>query len=356
MPLTIALAGSKVYAVQSLMGHFPREVADVYPVGVFQGLIGLAVQLGGAMTIVPVLLLGGFPTQRLDDALMRVTGAGVHAWELDAGLSPVLLVVLFIGVIQGVQAIRSGELGGMSTTTKLCLLGLAVTAWFAIETTLAKGLIYPMVKGLPVFRSLHVNHRVAAVFILPLVITGTWLINRWSVWWKPAHLAAVICLTVMAPAVYLVLPSQVHRRIFDLTQSLADDVRIKGGEHFPITRIGSSDDFEAFSQASTSMVTYEPLFGYDREHFAPRVRVGDIYMERDGTFNMTNPASLVFPELNGLQPFDLFASGDRLNLERLANRGQPNWLAPPLMHWLNLIAVAALVLCAGILAGTVLRP
>lgn len=57
---------------------------------------------------------------------------------------------------------------------------------------------------------------------------------------------------------------------------------------------------------------------------------------------MTNPSGMVFPEINGARPFDRIRAADRLNLERLATRRQPAWHLPPIVPWLNVVAVTAL--------------
>jgi hypothetical protein len=355
-PLALALAGSKLFATQSLMRQFPRELSDAYPVGVLQGLFGFGSQLAGGMMIIPILLLGRYPPQRLDDALINATGAGVHVWELDTGISPVLAAVLLIGCMRWLRSIRKQGVPSVEPGTAAMLVVLAVTSWIAIETTLAKGFIYPVVRELPVFRSLHVNHRVAAVFILPLAIIGAALLSRWHTGKPPGFLtAAAFCVTLASPLSYLVLPPHVHRRIFDITQSLRDHERIKQGEQFPITRIEGMQDFETFSARASNVEPYEPLFGYNREQWAARTHIGDIRDERDGAFNMTNPASMVFPELNQARPFDLIRASDGVNLDRFAARRQPDWPIPRIAYWLNLVSLASLVSCAGILVAGAYR-
>jgi hypothetical protein len=346
VPLSLGIAGSKVFAVQSLMRQFPREVADTYPVGMLHGLAGLASQLAGGMTIIPALMLAGRGPQQVDGALVRMTGASWRVWETDTGLSPVLLIVLLIGLVQLLWSIRKRGMSRPAVDTTLMLIVLGVTAWIAVEATLAKGLVYPALRTLPILRSLHVNTRIAAVFILPLSIVGAFLLNRWYAQ-RPRrwHVAAVLCLTLASPLIYLVLPGKTHLRSFDLSSSIRDHQRIRNGDRFPITRIADVWDVDTFAAQSSSIYPYEPLFGYYLEVFAPRTHVGSIYDERDGQLNMTNPASLVFPELNHLRPFDLIRADDRANLERLATRRQPDWKIPPIIQWLNILAVATLAVC-----------
>ena len=235
-PLSVALVASKVFAVQSLMRQFPRAVTDNYPVGALHGLAGLGAQLVGGMTIIPALLLAGRPPQQVDGALVRMTGAPWRVWELDTGLSPVLLIVLVIGAVQLARSIRRREMPRLPPGAPLVLMALGLSCWIAVEATLAKGFIYPALRTLPILRSLHVNTRFAVVFILPLTIAGAALLHRWYGTRRPRwQVAALVCLTLAPPWIYLVLPAKTHIRMFDMTPALEDHARAKNGERFPIS-------------------------------------------------------------------------------------------------------------------------
>ncbi len=353
-PLTAALVGSKVFAVAAFMRQFPREVSGVHTLGVFDELIGMGVQLAGGMLIIPALLLGGFPTQRLDDALKLVTGAGVHFWELDVSLAPVLSITLVCGLASLVAYVGRQGLRPVPTSTALAVLGLVVTIWIVIELTIQRGGVFSVLKALPPLKSLHINHRFAAVFILPLSIVGAMILDRWLATHR-RRLATIILVvaTCAGPLTYFALPEEVHWRGFDLTRSLDDHRRIAGGERFPVTSISMRLDPDTFSNATSSGKPYEPVFGYDLETFRPKFREGHVTLETDGRLNMTNPVSLVFPQQTGTQPFDLILASDRVNLERLRNREQPGWPLPSELTWLNWLAMAALVVCVASVAADV---
>ena len=106
---------------------------------------------------------------------------------------------------------------------------------------------------------------------------------------------------------------------------------------------------------ASSIRSYEPLFGYDNEYFAAKVVEGPIDVESRGEFNLTNASSLVFPELNGVRPFDLIRADDRGNLLKFAARYQPDWKRPRLLDWLNVIAIGTLAGCLGIIVAGLFR-
>jgi len=355
LPLTIGLCASKIVAVQALMGRFPRELFDSYPIGFGHALFGLGSQLAGGLTILPILVAGGYLPQRLDDALIWATGAGVHLWEIDTALSPVVTLTLVSGaVLGGVRLWRHG-LQRPSPAMAVAIAGLALMTWITIETTLAKGVLYPWLKSLPVLRSMHVNHRVAAVLILPLTIAAALLFDRWQRTARRSLVNLAVAIAVAAPLFYLTLPDYVHRRTFDVSASVRVHERIRAGETFPVLRNDLITDDRAIAENASSQLVYEPLFGYDNEYFTPKVREGAITLERDGALNLTNASSLLFPELNGLQPFDLIRATERDDLERFAARQQPHWKVPAMFGWLNAAAVATLAFCVGVLLASPIR-
>lgn len=353
--IAVALCASKLYAVQAFMRHFPRTVSDDYAIGFAHALFGLATQLAGGMMIIPVLAAGGFPTQRLDDALIRSTGSAVHVAELDTGLLPVLSIVLAVALVRMIWLAVRG--GGIRPSKRQAIEAILVllTVWIAVETTLAKGFIYPVLHQLPFFRSMHVNHRVAGVFVVPLTVAAVFALNSWRPHRGPIVAALLLTSALAFQATYFLLPEQFFRRWFDITQSEKDHAMVRNGERFPVMRVDNINEPDVFKERSSSRTPYEPLFGYDNETFKADTIAGPVDLVRDDRFNLTNPASLVFPELNGLRPFERIHVSDRENLQRFVNRRQPDWKYPAILDWLNGLALATLTGCLAILARAAIR-
>lgn len=350
--LFAGIGASKAYAAMSFMRQFPREAADVYPVGLLHALAGFVAQLTGAMVIAPLLALLRMDPSQVSGALVKLTGADVRSgvWEVDTGLSPVLIVVLVVGLVWLARDVRALGSLTLQPAQRRALALLAVGWWIAIEATLARGLIYPFLKQLPVLSSLHVNHRLAAAFILPLSIVGAILIDRWQ--WHTRRSAAawaLIVVSALSPAAFFLLPAQTHLRTFDLTASLEASRLARGGDHFEVAAIVVGDDAAALVARGSSLQPYEPLFGYVNETFAPQAHAGDVHDASGGFLNMTNPASLVFPEINGVRPFDRIDVSERDKLDAFVARRQPDWKVPAVAHWLNRAAVAFVLLSVALL-------
>lgn len=357
LALTGLISAAKLHAVLAFIRQFPREIADTYHVSLLQGLAGLALQLVGAMTMAPVMWLVGVDPARLEGALSKLTGASVRVgiWELDVGLSPAVWIVLAIGAGTLIFN-RRLEWPRFDRRQRLALALLVAATWVMIEATLARGVVYPVLKELPILRSLHVNHRVASVFLVPIILIAVMLVDGWRVSAVGRRAtAAILGLALLSPLAYLLFPARVHMRSFDVSASIAVYHRIRDGEGFEVTRIVNAGDAEALAMKGSSYRPYEPLFGYDLSAFTPAVVPGEVRQIHEDGFNMTNPVSLVFPRENGLMPFQRIAAGDRDALDAFVTRGATPWRPPAIQSALSLVSLTGLTVTV-LLAGFRWRP
>ncbi|HEX5837487.1 MAG TPA: hypothetical protein VFY26_06625, partial [Anaerolineales bacterium] len=114
-------------------------------------------------------------------------------------------------------------------------------------------------------------------------------------------------------------------------------------------QISDVGDLDGFLQYSSVYRPYEALFGYSLETFIPEVQPGSVYGIDNGYFNMTNPASLVFPGINDTRPFERISETERDMLEIFLRRGQPAWLIPTYQRMLDSVSVMSAVICLGLL-------
>ena len=240
LPIATAIAAPRLSAALSFLRQFPREIEDLYEVGLLQALAGLLAQLVGSMTLAPLFVVAGIEPGRLYGALARLTGASDRfgIWELDVGLSPIAWMLLALAAGRALAHVRRDRLPEIQRQTWIaCGLG-AVIAWLLVEATLARGFVYPLLKPLPILRSLHVNPRIAVVFIMPLaIIAATTAHRRYGPSTDRRTMAVLLSLAVVAPASYFLFPGHVQGRAFDLTLSLDTDQRIRARESFVVDRI-----------------------------------------------------------------------------------------------------------------------
>jgi hypothetical protein len=345
----LVIAAPKLHAVLALMRQFPREAADVYDAGMLQALAGFAAQFGLVMTATPLLWLARLDMTTLSTALMKLTGAHARMgmWEIDTAVSPVLIVAVAAAAL---AAVSDGNItrAWRDPRQRIAIVALLALSWIILEMTLARGIIYPAIQRLPVMRSLHVNVRFAAVWLLPLAIIGAAMFDRWCrTGLRPRVAWLALGVAVIAPATYLVLPAHLHFRTFDVGGSIETDRRMRGGETFNVTNVMDLDDAAALSAGASSLRPYEPLFGYALETFQPQVTIGSVFTVRDGRFNMTHPASLVFPDSNNIRPFTRISEDEREALTAFTARRQPGWTVPGMHYylvWLSLLTTIGAVM------------
>ncbi len=348
--LALAMSGSKLSAVAAFMQQFPRHALDVYDVGVGQALIGVAAQLLGVMTLAPIVLIAGRDPELISGGLSALTGAKYGVWELDCSLSPVLLFFLLTGLMEFIANFRKHRKLPFPRDRMYPLLLLAAMVWIVLELTLAKGAIYSLSKQLPIFESLHVNARFTAAFILPLAIVGAFRANRFFSGGHSLRSFTILCtLAGLSLLTYYSLNPDVHSRYLDVRTARHIQDQLRAGNILPIRQISDVGDLDGFLQYSSVYQPYEALFGYSLETFTPEVQPGSVYGIENGYFNMTNPASLVFPEINDTRPFERISETERDMLEIFVRRGQPSWLLPTYQRMMDIVSVMSAAICIGLL-------
>ena len=341
--LCTGMTASKIHATLTFLGHFPREVYDTYQVGLLQGISGVLAQLLGVMNLGHLLFLMGQNPEVITGVLIQFTGAEYGIWETDTGLSPVFFILLGVGLFNTVPAIFRNKIK-LDRTQWISMALLALAAWVTLEFSLAKGILYASTKPLPILRSLHINVRFVSAYIIPLVIIGSFLSHNFFVRNRGlGYFSVGVVLTLLSLFSYSFLSAPIHQRFFDAGSSRITYRNIRDGEVSPITEIANIDVWQGFGEGKSSIKPYEPIFGYELEAFMPQIHLGSVLETEGDYFNMTNPASLVFPENNNTYPFERIKVSEWDKLQAFMQRRQPEWNTPRTQKILNIVSPAAFV-------------
>lgn len=349
--LALTLNISKLYAVNSFMRFFPREAADRYNIPLRIAPVGLLLQLVGVMGLAPLDALLGIKMTSIRNLLQAYTGAYLGLWELDLSINPVFWILLIGGLIGLARQLYLRRLAVFPRQKSFWLaLGLLLlTTELALEFTFARGWIYPHLRTLPFLKSLHINTRFGSAFIFPLALLGAAIFSKWVKGWAdrriwvaflPANLFALFFLG----AYLLIPPASLQERTFDISGLLLVYDRIKGGETFPIEAVGDVTDQTVFERQTTNTRPYEALFGYTLRDFQPTVVKGPAREVRDGAFNMTNPAGLVYPEVNDSAPWSRIPQSESRELEDFLAHRPTDWKLPigqQVANWVSLLSLFA---------------
>jgi len=232
--------------------------------------------------------------------------------------------------------------------------------WIAVEFTLARGLLYPLLRNLPILSSLHVNARFAMAFLLPISMAAALVYDHWAVSWSIRKAVAVFgivnALTLLPLLSYFLIGADLQNRSYDITTSIQISQSIRSGDILEITAIrGWTDNTNALALHESNLGPYAPIFGYKLENFHPEVVAGSVWTVRDGYYNMTNPSGYVYPELNGTRPFERIRVGDEASLTAFVKHQAVAWQIPLYQHildWVSGLGFAGVILTLIAFCGT----
>jgi hypothetical protein len=342
------LSGSKIFAVYSFMRFFPRTISDIYPITMPQGLLAMIRQYVGVMGLVPLRILRGQDVNALQRYYNIVFKTDYGLWEYDISLSPVLWVFLILGALVYFSS-KKRLMFKLSFQRRRWLVGglCLMVIWMVVEFTLAKGFLYPLLHQLPILSSLHVNVRFASALIFPLAILGAFCSNiamlQIKSLTKPVVFLLLTILTISPLLSYYSFNVDLWDRWFNINQSLQTYQSIRGGKILPVENIVEINNQYNLIQNSSNLKIYEPVFGYGLGDFNPEVYPGQTNEIVDGYYNITNPASLVFPEENQTRLFERIPYSDASRFQEFVNRRQPDWNRPLIQSILDMIAKISLI-------------
>jgi hypothetical protein len=332
------------------MRFFPRLVQDSYNTNLWTGMVGLLSQLLGTMTMTPIYRIIGINPNNFTLDLIKNTGTPYQFWELDASLSPALLILLVGGAIA--FFLRKPRIKMPADKKRLIAgIGLILAIWICIEFTLAKGVIYPLLHRLPILESERVNVRNICAFIFPLAVVGAVIFNNWTGNWKSNARLWTAFLVLNGIALgslwfYHYIPPQAQQMLCDIRPMLAtyDQIRYQG-DTFPIENVVPRDDpWAVFQDNGVNMIDpYNTFFKDIYRHLVPVLHAGSVYDTSDGYFNIVDPTAYVFPEVNHSQVYERIPVTQKAQFLDFINRRQPNWKLPLIQQVLDWIALATLI-------------
>lgn len=343
--LTLLISASKLSAIFSLMQFFPREIADSFNTPFFFRVWGIIIQILGLQNLFPLLML----KSKTPDLLYRQwfldflgTPHGVH--ELDISISPALTIILIAGLVLQIYKLAREKPLRFSFSQFILL----AVIWITFQFITAKGLIYDSLADFPILRSLHVNVRYTSSFILPLTITGAHLLDMWS---NNISRTRFITFIIFSNAVfflsffpYYISPfKELSVRNFKIYRSKLIYQNIEANKIFRVDNIMDVPDEVTLLRHASNTNSFNVIFGYSNESFFPEFVPGPVRTVTDGYYNITNPASLVFPKVNGLHLFERINVNDRENFEKFINYHEPKWELPLYQKIFNKISLWSLL-------------
>ena len=348
--LTLLLCGSKLWAAYSFMRFFPRLVDDIYTTNLWTGMVGIVNQLLGTMTMTPIYRILGLNTNNYALDLIKNTGTPYQFWELDASLSPALLILLAGGAIAFLlrKPRIKAPIEPKRLIAEICLL---LGIWIVIEFTLAKGIIYPVLHNLPVLESERVNVRNISAFIFPLAVVGAVIFNNWVGNWKSNARLWTAFLVLNGIALgslwfYHYISPLSQQFLCDIRPMLTtyDEIRYQGAT-FPVENVvPKADPWAVFDDNAVNMIDpYNTFFKGITGNLVPVLHAGPVSDVSDGYYNIIDPTGYVFPEVNHSQEYERIPVTEKTQFLAFINRRQPDWKLPLIQQVLDWVALFTLI-------------
>jgi hypothetical protein len=350
------LAAAKIMAVAAFLHLNPRDLYGLPTARTWFGAVRIAVQS---------LFL--YPPQKY--AEMQLTGGEFllerHAFEYGITVVPLILiaVTVTVGLVEkkGWHRVNMKRAGFLSLLTVFLIMPIFVNVHSTHWT--------PILEKIPVIKSSSNLLRWFSLYI-PLVslmmvvaMTSCQRLRRFNPLFAVAGITAIIAVNLFTDRTfYREQPYQPYQLI------AAYRTAAETGMAPPVTAVfvkftasqpGGAEVIlprflnEAMIWGGSQLRAYEPIFGYRLEAFPVKtLHVGSIFDETNGTYNMKNPASFLFPAENGCQPGDHFRTGDIAKLEAFSQRKPFAFEMPLRQKMANVLNLLALVLAGGFLVAT----
>jgi len=346
----LLISSAKLTAVWSHLRYFPRYIEAVYDATIFKAALGFLCQL----FFTPIaVFFKGIPIKNVFEYLVGSGPMGL--WEFDIGLSPVVLGILLSSLL----LLKKNPFSFLKNKRKVVFFLLVILlCWISFELSIAKGILYTLLKSAPFMRSLHVQVRMAAIFIFPVVITSIYIYtrlrerNRTRIRThislpviKKVNLALLLSFfALMFYTVYANIPVSHGSLDFNVTQSEEDWLSIRQSPYdFEIKNNLIIRDTEVFLKRASSLALMDPLFGYRLEYFRPKVIEGTVMSNNGYSYNMTHPASLVFPEENDLSKFQRIPLSDSENFKKFVTYQNPGWKLSKIQQISNYVSIVTII-------------
>ncbi len=367
--LTLLVCGSKISAIIYFMRFFPRLAQDNYTTNLLTGTVGIIRQLLGTMTLAPIyrvlgLAVPGASAYQAAVDLTRTTGTSYGIWELDASLSPALLLLLAGGAIAFLshKPNLKASINKKRLIAEVCLI---LATWLVIEFTLAKGIIYPHIRDLPILRSLQVNIRYVCAFIFPLAVVGAVIFNNWTKNWKSQArllrvflvLDAIALISLGAlyyvPTEYELGPMTAAFRLYqcDFRPILATYNAIRyEGETFPVENVvPDADPWAVFQDNATNLIDPYNTYFKALNGYRDALHAGSVYDVNNGYYNIINPTGYLFPEADHSSMYERIPVTEKAQFLDFINRRQPQWKLPLIQQVLGWVSLIAFIAALGVL-------
>ncbi len=338
--LGMIISSSKLYSSVVFMGLFKR---DFYPLPGFDGLFS---------SIENIFKMLFFTDGQIVVDSIRNFPYVLGEYEVNFQLTPIsLLLITTMCILMSYRFFVKREKLAVTLPVKKAAVILIVMLLVPILINT----YYPgwsqFLKGLPYIKNSSSLIRWIAIYVPVLCVISAYAVDYIFRSQKYRIAASMICIVLIV----LTITSQDWGRYFKHSYNPVNILSAWDADIPPVMSIGSmpgSDKIEIYLERNDLMVRgesqfacYEPVFGYGLEDFPyGNLHLGNVFDELDGTFNINNPACLLYPEENQCMPGDKLTHDEYGIAKSFISYEKIEFEAPVIQKFLQVLSLYTLVL------------
>jgi hypothetical protein len=342
------LCSSKLMAVFSLMGSFPRSSYK---------LPGAKSFLEAAWLMLKSLSLSpAFDPGRMEKLTNVQWLLERHEWEYSVTFIP-LAIILYGGlrILRQMEKkdlwLRLSQLPWLSVgaITALLILPVALNTFFPAWNA--------FLKQLPLIKSSSSLIRWFIIYIPIVILSAALMLENFVISPKYQLVIVVISMATLVALNAITERDFYHRQNYDPEEIVRSYKKVKAGLWTPeIKNIGVYVDKKGLTitplnrnnmlvHGASQLLCYEPLFGYQLEDFPIKtLHPGPALEEKEGILNIKNPACYVWPDANNCEPGDHFTVVQKEAAKAFANYKPYPFqmpIAQRIANWVNCLSLIA---------------
>ena len=348
------IASSKVNAALSFLSNFPRENVPI----VFEGYYEFFINLFKSFFLYPDIYKFNFKI------INSVTGSlGVHEIEFGVTILPLIIFVIFLTNIKKITFNK------LNLKKFIALLFMLLIVIVTISMNVSGNELGALFHKLPVVKSTWKHFILAAIYIIPIIIVSSLLIDKINLSERNIKIFTVCCLLI------IVLQNYIYNKDFYYKQNYnpvdfekfhqdkdkIQNIKIKKGALLLDKEGKLISDIQRnnmFLEELSPLFCYQAMFGY--KFNLPRKKLifnekneikenlflitNDPKLINKDELNFFNPSCFIFPNENNCQPGDLFKKNQIKELDQFLNYKVFEFKMSKLQKITNYLSIISLII------------
>jgi hypothetical protein len=348
------ISSSKIVASLSFLSNFPRE----FPPQVFGNYYDYVTGVFQSLFLYPDIL-------KHNAVIINSLPFKIDIHEIEFGIT-ILPLIIFAIFIFNLKKITFNKLNSKKI---LALLFIFVIVIFITAINVSENSLGNFLHNLPVFKSTWVHPRLNAVYIFPIIIVSSLLLDKISFNEKNLKIFTIFCLFIISLQNYNYNKDFYHKQNYNpesFEKIHINKEKIKNLKIKDIVLITDKNNKiltnrqrnNLFIHELSPLFCYQPLFGYQLE-FMPKNNLkfdkknkisenlfyytGNPKSVVEDKLNFLNPSCFIFPKENNCMPGDMFKKTQINELENFLNYKAFKFKLSKLQKIFNYISLISLI-------------